>query len=529
MMYFRIIIKYNMRSEIKILASVIVLLFSSNIDGVAQRVLPYTKFTWEGAFTGNKAVWGGGDIQNTYTYKGVDFKVEIIDPNNQNTTPTSPSDYHDYTKTNTFYGRGNFALQIKTEESKSPTLLKFSFSKPINLDSFQIWDIDMLQSAKDDYNTYVDSVSIRAKNTLGDVALTLTNIKPSRSFTIDGQNAVANFIKGVNGNILHNDSTGAVNVSTLKSVEELIVSLSNGSQDDGKSNSHAVKITGFKFQEVLGAVSGTVINQETGLPLAGATIKLVDINGLVITNRNNAPMQATTGADGKYYFDYLPIDTYTIREINPSGYDSYSDLDGTNDDVIFTQVTLAQLVSNGNDFRDIATKPLAAKIYDFNAQCTDQNKVLVSWSAASQFETAKYVLSVSTDGENFEDIIDVAVNPDGMYEIGLEYPYDGLSYLKLTEVDVNGGYTFIDIETIIQNNIDIRVFPNPVTDILNVSNHHFDRYEIHNSTGTLMISGAIRNQTETYTPLYVSGLSQGHYMITLYNADQRVSKKFVKE
>ncbi|MEZ4911375.1 MAG: T9SS type A sorting domain-containing protein [Saprospiraceae bacterium] len=518
-----------MRNEIKISTIIIVLAMICVQQGFAQNTLPYTKFTWEGAFTGNKAVWGGGDVLNTYSYKGIDFTVEIIDPNDQNTTPSNPSDYNDYTKTNTFYGRGNLALQIKTEESKSPTFLKFTFSKPVNLDSLQIWDIDMLQSSRDYYNSYVDSISVYAENDLGIVPVSLQYLKSQSSFTINEQSAVANYIAGVNGNILHNDSTGAIQVSTIFGVQELIISLSNGSKDDGKSNSHAVKITGFKFQEVLGAIAGTVIDDKTGLPLSGAIIELIDSYGNVITNKNNVVMQATTGPDGKYYFDYLPVDTYSIREINPNGYDSVTDLDGTNDDLITAQITLAQLVSVENDFRDQVSIPLAAKIYDFYAQLKHPNEVLVTWSATSQFETANYVLSVSTDGIHYENIQDVSSNSDSQYKLSLHYPYQGTSFLKLTEVDINGKHTLVGITPIIQNSNDLHIFPNPTVDILNVVNQNYDQYEIYNISGRLMMSGTLQNQDENGSAINVLTLPNGHYIITLYNENTRVSQKFVKK
>ena len=67
----------------------------------------FSKFTWEGAFTGNKAVWNPGDSINTYSVNGIDITVQIIILISKIMTPSNPSDYGDYTESNSFMGVGN--------------------------------------------------------------------------------------------------------------------------------------------------------------------------------------------------------------------------------------------------------------------------------------------------------------------------------------------------------------------------------------------------------------------------------------
>nr|MBP9056534.1 hypothetical protein [Saprospiraceae bacterium] len=65
----------------------------------AQTCNTPTVFTWEGAYTGNKAVWKVNDTLQTYSnINAVDVQLRLIDPFNQNTDTGNPSEFNDYTK-----------------------------------------------------------------------------------------------------------------------------------------------------------------------------------------------------------------------------------------------------------------------------------------------------------------------------------------------------------------------------------------------------------------------------------------------
>ena len=107
-----------------------------------------TKFTWEGATEGNRAVWKADDTLNTYLdIDDIDVRIKLIDPLHLNTTTANPSEFNDFTKSNTFYGRGNLALQIKSTQATQAVCLEFSFSNSFPLNNFDVFGIDMLQSS----------------------------------------------------------------------------------------------------------------------------------------------------------------------------------------------------------------------------------------------------------------------------------------------------------------------------------------------------------------------------------------------
>ena len=510
---------------LNIYAIVTLLYIATPITMSAQN---FSKFTWEGAFTGNKAVWNPGDSLNTYSVNGIDITVQIIDPYLQNTTPSNPSDYGDYTESNSFYGRGNLSYQIRTQQSKLPTHLKFSFSKPVFLDSFQIWDIDMLQSTTDLKNTYVDSVHVSASNAFGDVPLTIKPLKETgKSYTISGQSIYANCIAGVNGNVLHNDSIAAVQLNSAVGIKELTISFANSGEDDGISNSQALKVTGFLFKEVLGSISGTVYNNETNSPLAGAKLLLLDPSGNAVLDKNGIPITFTTGPLGTYRFDQLHLGSYTIREINPTGYDSTSDADGSNDDLIHTVINVAQLESSENDFYDQPAKPLAVKITNFSAEMVVANVLNAKWSVDVESYTYQYILSMSYDGITYDRIAEVYANGDTKYSENVSYPYKGVTYVKLEELDLSGQLHDLGIIIIRSNLVDMHIFPNPSSDFINISGEGIEKYEIIDACGRIMKYGET-NSTNYNQSIDIQDLNLGQYILNVHSANGSVAFKFLK-
>jgi hypothetical protein len=207
-------------------------------------------FTWEGSNSGIKAVWAVNDASNVYYIPelNMNVKVSIIDPYGQNTTEANMSDFGDYTRTNTFFGSGNLALQATSANSGQSVCLKFEFEKPVYLRDFKIYDIDMKQDGSWAPNTFQDSIMVTANRNGVNTPLFINHMSSSPSYTIYGQTVRANYIPGMDGDVDYNDLNGAISVSSSSPLTEFALYYSNGSQDDGISNSHAIKIPGFDIE-----------------------------------------------------------------------------------------------------------------------------------------------------------------------------------------------------------------------------------------------------------------------------------------
>lgn len=492
-----------------------------------------TTFTWEGALDGNKAIWKVNDTLNVYqNLEGVDVSVKLLDPLKINTNAQNPSEYNDYTKTNTFYNKGNLAFQITSTQKTQTACLEFNFSKPIYLNDFQVWDIDMLQSSTTLLKTYQDSVTFFAKTKAGNVPLTLTAIEENPVYTISRQSAKANFVAGVNGDIAHNNPSGAVAISSLEPVEILTLCHSNGSQDDGLSNSHAIKITSFTFTELIGGLSGTIYNEETGLPLAGSIVKLVDKNGNIVENKDGWAMQIMTDETGQYNFQHLPMGIYTVVQINPLGYDSYGDIDGVNDNNIIVELDVTKPYSFNNDFFEIQQGPLPVKIESFTVSQSEKGKIEADWNVSIEQNCSHYEVQLLNKSNQIiqSEIHKFEAENKGFYQSKMTYEgQENKLYVKLLQYDLDGTMTDLGTRVISFNNkkVELTFYPNPTKSILYVNNTS-DQEII--KTVILDLNGKELWNTDSPTlSIDLTQFSNGVYFVQCVTANEIITKKILKD
>ncbi|MFZ1748598.1 MAG: T9SS type A sorting domain-containing protein [Saprospiraceae bacterium] len=511
------------------------IVFLCNFIIVGQSTI---NFTWEGAFSGNQAKWLPDAIHADYiNVSGVNIGLTLIDPLHINTTTTNMSEFNDYTMTNTFFGRGNLAFQVKSYGPRNTACLQFDFSKPVTLSNFLIWDIDMLQLGQNNWSTYQDSVHLTASNKAGNVPLVLSKMSTSASFTIYGQSAKADFIANVNGNISHNDINGALSVESTSPIEQLVLCHANGSEDDGLSNSHAIKIPGFEFVELLGSIQGQVRNMVTNNPLPGSQISLLDQFGNQVYNKSGAIMQSMTGEDGRYAFLSLPMGVYKIVQINPPGYDSVSDVDGPNDNEINVELDVTNVHYYDRDFIETQASPLAATITDIFIKRIEKDTYIITWRAVRESNVDYYELFTSVDGLSYERLGQIkGFNLADLKEYN--YPFyqkvDSRLYVKVVMNDLDGTKKVIGIKSIISDDFDqnISVFPNPAHDqiyihtgtalIGNIS------YDIISIDGKVAATGTRQPSHEAHINIDVSTLPKGNYTIILRDDQSVFQRKMVK-
>ncbi len=480
-----------------------------------------TKFTWEGATEGNRAVWKADDTLNTYLdIDDIDVQIKLIDPLHLNTTTANPSEFNDFTKSNTFYGRGNLALQIKSTQATQAVCLEFSFSNPVYLNNFDVFDIDMLQSSTVKASTYQDSVSFKAYNKAGIVPLTLEKKDVNATYTIYDQSVKANFLERINGDISHTNPVGAVSVNSTIPIERFVLCHANGSEDDGLSNSHAIKIPGFQFTEFLGSISGKVIDDATGQPLSGSIIRLLDAQGNLVVNKEGWAMQLTTDASGFYFFDHLSMGSYTIIQVNPSGYDSVHDTDDDNDNEIHTILDVTKSESLNNDFYEIQSIPLAVNLIDFDIKSNGNTTGTAFWEVSNESNCQFYQLFGSEDGLNsiLLKTIDADLSKGGKYSETFEHQFKAKSiYITLVQTDYDGSFNTIGTKLVYQNDEAIKFYPNPVGDILFVDATRVEgekKLEIFDVVGRQVYSGTLEDSGNQYN-IDVSFLTKGTFFIKL--------------
>ncbi|MBL0099600.1 MAG: hypothetical protein IPP49_05690 [Saprospiraceae bacterium] len=148
--------------------------------------------------------------------------------------------------------------------------------------------------------------------------LTLSKLSDSTTYNIYGQSVKAKFKAGVNGDISHFKKEGAVHITSAEPLEKFLLCYSNGSEDDGMSNSHAIKIPQFEFAELLGRIEGKVYEYGTQQTLSGAVVRLVDTSGELVINKEGIVMQSMTDESGFILFpSYHGGSTELFKSILP--------------------------------------------------------------------------------------------------------------------------------------------------------------------------------------------------------------------
>lgn len=526
-----------MKNVIFIAASFLVF-FSTK--STAQTKSVETTFTWEGSPRGNKAVWKIDDTTNVYKdVGGVDVTVNLIDPFGQNTTTRNPSEFGDYTKTNSFYGRGALAFQITATGHKQPVCLQFTFSEYIVLENFTIWDIDNIASKANLASNFQDSVSFIAFNEDGEAKLALQPLSKTPAFDILGQSILAKYLPGVNGDLSYRDSTGAVTVNSVDAINTFTLCYANGSADDGLSNSQAMRINEFRYKKAQGSIAGYVLEDLTDMPLQGSRVSLYDENGAQVLDENGQALSVATDKDGYYFFDNLPLGKYVVKQVNLSGYITVNDADGRADDEIFVHLVPSKLDATDNNFYDKLSSALPVKVQNVAARWLSKGYAALSWTTLNEVNNAYFSVAVSDDNQRFTHVGQVYSknsNSQEKQQYSLDFPNDisGISYISLSQTDFDGTVQHLGTVKLLAANTSnaLALSPNPASNNMEVTigldEVGIALFTIVDMNGKQIKNGSIIGQGLAVQTIDVSELPNGTYIFQVTTEGITKAQKFMK-
>jgi hypothetical protein len=103
------------------------------------------------------------------------------------------------------------------------------------------------------------------------------------------------------------------------------------------------------------------------------------------------------------------------------------------------------------------------------------------------------------------------------------YPLKGLSYYRITQVDFNGKQEVFPVMTIqIQSFHDIEIYPNPVSDVLNINLNTSGMLFIYNSTGQLVQQQLLIGGNTLFD---IRNFQKGLYFFVIQSPVDRISKQ----
>ncbi len=264
-------------------------------------------------------------------------------------------------------------------------------------------------------------------------------------------------------------------------------------------------------------------------------------NGLVTTvtlfNTTTNTVVATTmsNSDGVYIFTNVPPDYYKLHFAAIPGYfrsptnntnnpwgelaDSDPYQDGWTDEI--------PLDFNLNSVDAGYTTVLPIKLKSFNAVMSKSISNL-SFTTASEINNAGFDIERSSDGVVFERIGWVnghgSTTDEKHYSFTDPKPLLGINYYRLRQVDYDGRFVYSEVKSIKFESDEISIYPNPVKDLLNLSEINVGRnFQIVDLNHKIIKQGLISSST-----IEISALANGLYFIKIGNEGSIKHHRFIK-
>ncbi|MBX3163165.1 MAG: T9SS type A sorting domain-containing protein [Bacteroidetes bacterium] len=192
---------------------------------------------------------------------------------------------------------------------------------------------------------------------------------------------------------------------------------------------------------------------------------------------------------------------------------------------------------NGGGILAPLVTPLPVKLIRFDAT-THLNTVELWWATASEKNNDYFTIEKSADGIEFSELSKISGAGNSQRTLNYTYvdinPYEGISYYRLKQTDYDGKFEYSKIVSanFEMQNVSVLVFPNPVSQSLNLV---FDGKDIGKKTKTISVQnmyGKTLLEFETQdnsTTVDFSAFSSGVYMIKTLTGGIVTIKKVVKE
>ena len=177
---------------------------------------------------------------------------------------------------------------------------------------------------------------------------------------------------------------------------------------------------------------------------------------------------------------------------------------------------------------------LPVKLTSFNAKVSSC-AVNLDWTAASEANFKNYEIQYSSDGLRFQTIGSVAgtiqQGSSQKYSYQVSNPQQGKTYFRLKLTDIDGKYEF---SKIIALKLDctkssIFVYPNPVTDVLNInltnSENKATTASLFDNSGRLIYTELLKSGTNV---INMEKFAKGIYMLRVKNNQETQNIKIVK-
>ncbi|HYG52022.1 MAG TPA: T9SS type A sorting domain-containing protein [Flavobacteriales bacterium] len=172
----------------------------------------------------------------------------------------------------------------------------------------------------------------------------------------------------------------------------------------------------------------------------------------------------------------------------------------------------------------------------FEAQAVENAHVLLTWSTATEINNDKFEIERTKNGKDFEYIGSVKgcgnCSSQKQYVFTDIYPYEGISYYRLKQVDYNGSHSYSYLRPVnIAGAPTVQVYPNP-----NNGNELFFNPGVANVVGIYVtdVTGKLvaselkaADAVGKYKVVFPQRLSPGAYLVTVCTGTSNLSTRVI--
>ena len=264
---------------------------------------------------------------------------------------------------------------------------------------------------------------------------------------------------------------------------------------------------------------------------AGVLVTLFDGGG-------NPVSTAVTNANGGYLFPNVAPGTYSLVFTNlPTGVTFTAPDAGGNDnldsDVLGTSITgIVVTTTTVNLSFDAGLNnaiTLASKI-EFTAYRKNATAEL-NWKMSTDVnEVKEFVIERSANGSSFTTISKVSADSRTIYQQTDLQPNTGINYYRIKIIYLSGAVKYTEVRILIFNsNSNIIVFPNPVTQVINIQlpdnwQGKTVSIDLINPAGQVVTSKSIKQASQVET-IEVSQLAAGVYILRMQDGNGNVETR----
>lgn len=160
--------------------------------------------------------------------------------------------------------------------------------------------------------------------------------------------------------------------------------------------------------------------------------------------------------------------------------------------------------------------PLPVTLINFSV-ANSESRVRLSWETSSETNSSHFDIERSVDARSWNSIGKVSArersNTRSDYNYKDQAPGNGVNYYRLKMVDLDQSFTYSKVRSIFMGGTGVRMYPNPVTTMLNLDTDGLDQIQkvvLYNMAGAAVYtnSGVIKRSID------MSNLNTGMYLLT---------------